>query len=853
LYLTRSFSIHISTFKKALFSTLILTTLVSPGLHAKEGENPAVDGYQQQAQLYVQVAEERRRGLPKLTQTQLARLQRKNVEWKPDTGSNIQIEELVAQLDQHHEQVLSKYQNDPELFEQILIKRNITATNESGRATLVQLDLENGQKALIKLVSLNNSQGEAVDVIFADLSEISPDSLIFQKFIAHRMVYEPIDIAKTDFGRSLLLVDSDLSSVESTIEGLHYEDRNLFFPRGFNLKAWAKATFHKPSFKNVFKKESFINTAAQCGGALIACSLSDWLGVSSIPAHIPITLNLIYSTTISYFIDSYVVLNGEGSKIKRFAFNFTATSVSFAVALTAWAQGTDYLLHWEPWAWIMGNAFASNLMRAAIDNHSITKQEIGLLTKEKAKWNRQLFYSFVANPIRLIHLMAESFSTEGNRSSSDNTGGKAFIKSSYLILALMADWFTMHKAEQLAAKAKVDPEFAKRANISDSINRAAHLRKKFEERKAKFRDAPGKIVSMFTGKRVDDVDHTHVNNLFKSWMNAKNAYLYRLETSSEIPQAELHLYRAAFVEDVVDLAIQSIRVRNFSNRLASRSEIDTFVRTHGSQHRSIIMDKIERRYAWNANTEQSAAIHEYAEYVMQVSETMARKLNDKKNKNLTLDERSKLVGLVDDMVLNFEANAPKLGRQFIEVQVAEDFGINSTKAVEHFRSRITMWRFLYTKRMNLGIISQVPLQTQDEFIKLLNGEKLYELETWAKQNRHRYRHSGPVFQNEVSEIVSISRELKRRIDYKLAKFKLHEPINRSDLKKFKDELLAFHAIKDYQKNFAKRWPENIHPSTPPLPFWSYSSARGERNHEVLNKTFRPNCRMLLKVLGKPLI
>ncbi len=851
MYKTQSASFHNSKFSKLFLVFSILTNFSTSNAQAKETDEAELDGYQRQAQLYIQIAEERRRELPPITKTQLARLQKGNVDWKLDEGSRIQLQELLTQLDDHHGRLVAQHRNSQETFEKILTKRNITAVNESGRATLIQLELENGQKELVKLVSLANSQGEPVDVIFADLTKISPDSMIFQKFIAHRMIYEPIDIAKTDFGRSLLLVDSNITNAETAMAGLYQEDQNLFFPRGFNLKAWTKATFHKPSFKNLYKKEAILNTAAQCGGAYLACLLSEKFGVSSVPAHIPMTLNLIYSTTISYFIDSYVVLNGEGSRIKRYAFNFVATSLSFAVALTAWSHGSDYLLHWEPWAWIFGNAFASNLMRAAIDNHSITKQEIGLLTKEKAKWNRQLFYSFVANPIRLVHLMAESFSTKESKAGGDNTGGKLFIKSSYLILAVMADWISMRKSEQLAAKAKVDPEFAKKANINDSIHRAAHLRKKFEERLAKFRQVPGNLVSLFTGKRVDGINHKRVNELFKSWMNAKNAYLYRLESDHEIPLAELDTYRAAFADDIVDLAIQSISVRDFTNRLASRTDIENFQRTHGASQRRDIMDKIENRFSWNGNTLQTDAIYEYADFVMQVSETMARKLTEEKNRHLTMEDRSKLVGLIDDMVLNFETNAPRLSRHFIEVDIAETFGINASKAVEHFRSRITMWRYLYTNRKSFGIINQIPVNVQQEFIRVLNDRNLYDMETWAKQNRGYYSSPGSVFQNEVSEIISISRELRRRMDYKLSKFKLHEPVDESDLGKFKDELMAFAALKDYQKHFESRWPPKVHPPTPPKAFWSYSMSRGERKAKPV-AVFRPTCRMLLKVLGIPL-
>jgi len=801
----------------------------------------------------MQAAEEQRRALPPLSESQLARLRKGNVDFDLDVGAMRQVTELVEMLDRTQMQLEMEYRNDPETFEQLLTRRNITAATESGRATLIQLEVENGQKIYLKLISLANVHGEPVDILFTDLLKFNSESLIFQKFVAHRMIYEPVDIAKSDFGRSLLLVDTDLRSPEATLKGLENKERTAFFPRGYNLRAWLKATFHKPSLKNLATVSGLVNTGAQCAGAFVACTLSNHIGLSNTPWEVPVTLNAGFSSIITYFFDSYGVLNGEGRQIKRFAFNFVATSMSFIVILNYWTHGPEYFNSFENWAWMLGNALASNVLRVSVDNYFLTKQQIGLITPKQSKWHRQLFYSLVPNQLRLGALMAESASKSA--ANGDNAAMmffKILIKSSYIGVAAIAERISLQRAEHFAAKAKTDPKFAQKANISDSINRAAQLRKAYQERLAKFRDLPGNVVSLFSGERVDHVNHKRVSALFKRWMNTRIAYLYRLEAGSEIPVAELDLYRAAFIDDMVELAIKSIKVRDFTTRLADRSQVENFQRTSGTSQRRLISEKYDQRYFWTGTTVENDAIHEYADFVMQTSDTMARKLNDPKNASLTMEDRSKLVGLIDDMVANFETIAPKVGRHFVEHDLSEIFGVNAVKGVEHFKSRLTMWRFLYTMRSKGGLMRQIPQDVKTEFVQILNQRDLYDIESWTVTNHNRYTQSSAMYQNEIREVTSLARELKRRIDYKLAKLKLHEPVDESDLTQFKDELLAFHALKNYQNRFESRWPSGAHPSQPPEAFWSYAMKRGDLHPDKKPRTLgQLGCVGLLRRLGNP--
>ncbi|HVJ65953.1 MAG TPA: hypothetical protein VM901_11900 [Bdellovibrionota bacterium] len=853
MYSIRSASFSITKLIQLFITLFALATFSSP-LYAKDGDETPDPELQAQAARIVEAVEASRRNLPPLTQLQISRLSRGNVDWQADIGSQMQVEDLLESLSLRNSALEREYENDPEGFQNVLKKKNITTTLEGGTATRIQLELENGQLGDLTIVTLNNSGGELVDFIFADLNKISPESVIFEKFIAHRMKYEAIDVAKTDFGRSLLLIDTDMSSVEHQVAALQNTERTLFFPRGFNLKAWMKATFHKPSFKNIFNKEGRKNTAMQCAGAIVVCGVSSYLNLSTVDWYIPVVLNVIYSSSINYVIDTYLVLNGEGSRIKRFAFNFTATSVSFAVALTAWAHGFDHLAHWEPWAWILGNAFASNMLRGAMDNHNTGQIEVGRYTREQAKWKRQWYYSVYANNIRLLHLIAESFTAKSAGSASGNVAARIVIKTSYLVLAGMADWISLRMAEGLAAKAKVDPNFNQQIDVSAALKRAALLRKRFQERIAAVRNSPGHIISFFSGQRVDDIKHKKVQQLFKSWLNAKTAYLYRLEESNLIPEEELDLYRAAFIEDMVDMSILSVKAHEFATPSATPEQVAHFKKTFAASHRRAIREKIAFRYAWNANTKQTDAIHEYADFVSQTLETMARKLNDPKNeKHLSDEDVAKLVGVANDLVNSFETTAPHLSRSLFDNKLSEAFGINAGKAVEHFNGRVTMWRYLYTHSFRLSTVAQISPKLREEFVTLLRDRNFGDFENWARYERdNRYVSPGATYQQELNEVLSLYRELRRRINFKLTNTVGDKEITERTLGTFRDELIAFTALRDYQAHFTTRWtPGTTSPIPPPENFWSYNQKRA--SHATPVHTTQFSCRSILRVLGKPLM
>lgn len=792
-----------------------------------------------------------------LNAAQLRRLQRKDYTWALDQGTENQISDLLSQLIHLNNNL--KERHSAETYQDLLSKRNITVSTSFGSAAITPLHGHSLESSLV-VVSLQRSQGEPVDVTFVDFQKVSPEDTQLQIFIADRLQYEPVDVAKTAFGKSVLLVDAKGLDLEQAQNALRKDDNNLFFPKGYNLKAFLRASFFKPSFKTF--KTSIVPSMIQLGSAFALCTFANYTGVSDLPAYIPMTLNLAYSSTIGFFLDTYSVFNGKGGALKRFIFNFTSTSLSFAIFLNLWDKGADHLLRPEVLAWIVLNGVANNMIRAALDNNAILDEETKFRTRDEARAFRQRLYSYAAQPLRLGDLAVQSLA---QASSTASLFAKSSVKVLFLGIAATAQWSLTRRAEKLAQRAKTDPEFARKIDIAVIQQKAAQFRKNIEEFKAKLRSIPATVLNFVSPPLHPPLNHKLVDRLFKDWNASKTAYFYRLTSSSPIPESEVDIYRSDLVNIFVDFGMASMPTQTKGVHPLSLAEHHQFYSPY-SDFSNMVEQRVEYALArfyesGSANNESNkkSAI-EYAKFLKAVMFSLREKLTNPKliaRNNLFIDDNNHLIGAAFHLLRDFTTDAPNFGRHFVDNKLADIFGVTASKSVEHFDSRLTMWRYLYTSPFSGKLISQIPTASQTEFLKLTNASEMLKLVEWAEAQKQLL--AGPespvkslrktFLIKELEEFTSLARELHRRIDILVKDTRTadgrRQEFTAQDLKSTQDELLAFHALVDYRDNLPERW-KLVNTDADVKNYWSYSQSRAART--PAGKVLVPQtCQKLVKL------
>lgn len=772
----------------------------------------------------------------RLSNERLTRLQREENSWKLDAGAALQVQDLMHGLYNKNAIMMDRYRDDPAGFDKVLSKKNISVSSEFGSATRIQLKLKDNKKADLVLVSLKNVRGEPVEVIVADLAKIPPETPDLQVFIADKLTYEPAN-GGSAFGKSVLLVDSEWKNPGPLAQNVVNPDKQLFFPKGSNLKAWATATLFRPKIGNVVM--NLPSTGIQVlFAAGIGYLSNDVLHISTTEFYIPAVLSAMWSMVISANLETYTALVKKGHALKRFAFNFFGTSISYAVALNLWDIGPRFLTDASRLTFMVINGLAGNAVKTSLYNFAHMRQDTGIVdgnytfkvpftnvefSSSKAEVQRELGYSTIANPLRLLDLTANATSADGHA----NTEVKMAVKGAYLLFAMLSHWCITRYAERVAAKARNDEEYAKKVDLRALSEGAARLRKGIEEAKNRVLGAPGRLMDHIMGRHINGLDVKEVSKLFQHWMTAQASYLYRYENSSRgVSDSELAKYRRTMVDELVDLSMASIAARNLDSvRVASAAELQEFLSLNAKKQMGRI-DYLAVKTASESPQGFAPRIEEYSLVLRDLMDATAQKFKAEPKK-YSVEVQRKILGFMSELVESFPENAKEYTREFLVVKLAEAFGAYGGKAVEHFSSRQILWRYLYT--------NEVPEHLKQPFVDFVNHAEEHEFDVWRTKMESRYDYlngsmgsSGAsyvnVYRQELNEINSLTRELYRRIEIKKKRLKRIAGV--TDVSFFKEEILAFKALMDYRAEFDQRWPLVPQSFIPPEAMWSYSKKKG---------------------------
>jgi hypothetical protein len=775
----------------------------------------------------------------------LLQLQRTPEKKSLDQGSVLEVQHLLHELRAKYATLIEQYGEFSQEFNKAISTSKTLVQADFGEAFIQQLGRWDGSAGAVEalaVVRLRNFDGEPIEVLIADLKRISPESADLNVLIAQKLQYEPTDETKKHFGKSLMLVDADWVNETLAGQALGDENKQLYFEKGSNLAAWLKATFHKPKLNHLSANN--LNTSLQLCGTAVACSLADHLGVSQTPMYIPIALSVIWSSIIGMNIESYAVLSRMGSYLKRFTFNFFATSMSFAVTMVLWSKtvslgsfeaAVSYLMHPETLFWLAITGIAGNSVRFALDKFVRFREDVRLTQGpfsfmgkkyevSKANMQSQLIYSFIANPLRLMDLFVQSVVRTENGGSEHSV--RIAVKSFYLFFATSVSWMVTRYAEIAAAKAKIDANFSARVNVEATLKHAAHMRKEIEEFKSKVRKGVYSLVDIVLWRRVSDPTKSaysirNINELFVRWQALRSSYLFRSEHAQSISPGELAKYRAEYARGLAELLWASRDLQPHGTSV-DEGRVRRFVMNKGHDEIELIRESfLEMRESFSDDSNFDL-IREHASLL----EELLREMNLRIQKSRVGHEADALLSSFFDMVDNFKNEASIASAEYLQ-HMGDFLGAYAGKNREHYKSRLALWRYLYKG-------DSVEHSQRSHFFSSLKGD-FSSFEEWAKEQVSLLDTSLPSYQKkfaELKEFMGLASELRTRAGLRAEEhFKQWDLEDQSFLNRFdrimKEELLAFKALSDFRDRFETRWSIALEKATAtPEPLWTYQRPRG---------------------------
>ncbi len=281
----------------------------------------------------------------------ISRIQLQNSDnWKISELATHQLQSLVASLQSKNEQLRSSHSGDE--YQQLLKSSQIEVKFDYGEAKYTLVDAE-----IVVSAVLYNAHPDTLGVIIVDSSKISLESAHLCLYVSRILVEASVTPDRSQLGRSVLVLDgkfqNDSFELNSIVEAADNQHRQLFFPKGRNFWAWAKATLHPPTAGQLITNQPLQLVQGGTAMAIGALSGKAW--------HIPFWLNMIWGNTIGLNINTYHAITTRGSFKRRFLVNMIV-SISFAVALEVWTAGAlTPLIAISTWMHILSNLDAHTL------------------------------------------------------------------------------------------------------------------------------------------------------------------------------------------------------------------------------------------------------------------------------------------------------------------------------------------------------------------------------------------------------------------------------------------------------------------------------------------------------------